>query len=405
MLGVESGAGVESTAPRLLPIGGGGFPLSHHDVTWAVDMAAQCKLSSGEVHVLVMLARRNNPTTGCYPKQSTLSEDTGIPERTVRYHLHQLVKRGLISIHRRGKGYRGNRYKLHKLTGNPLPVTPPLTGNPLPVTPPHTGNPLPVDTGNPLPVSTDSPATHCRSIESCNPESENLVNMKVDFANAKIDSEIPEQKIPQTLLTQLWGNPKPKPKKKKPKSEDAMKIEDVLKTKMAPKTEAEILAKVLTSNSVTASAMGKLWTDAHAVYLPEVFVPELSIKQKGQLSHAYKLAGMPFVKALPALVQHWVAFVQYVKQKHDAGLTYNEKHGDHSTPHLGFVLKHIQAAVMFHREELQPSGVQLAAPKQAAVVQVVAYTPQVKGLTKLPTALQTLEMLKKAEELESQDPS
>jgi DNA-binding transcriptional ArsR family regulator len=83
-------------------------------------------LSPATKLVLMLLANRHNWDTDlCFPKQSSLAEEAGMSVRSVRTHLNELEKQGLIcrSIERGGKNKSDvTHYKLMFLGRQNLPV-------------------------------------------------------------------------------------------------------------------------------------------------------------------------------------------------------------------------------------------------------------------------------------------
>ena len=66
-------------------------------MSWALSLPVQTLKDSSARHVLLCLANyAGSNGTGAFPSASTLAQDTGLSERTVRYKLDDLEKSGLI---------------------------------------------------------------------------------------------------------------------------------------------------------------------------------------------------------------------------------------------------------------------------------------------------------------------
>ncbi|WP_051600611.1 helix-turn-helix domain-containing protein [Pseudomonas moraviensis] len=66
-------------------------------MSWALGLPTQVLKDSSARHVLLCLANyAGSNGTGAFPSATTLAEDTGLSERTVRYKLDDLEKSGLI---------------------------------------------------------------------------------------------------------------------------------------------------------------------------------------------------------------------------------------------------------------------------------------------------------------------
>lgn len=66
-------------------------------MSWALSLPTQVLKDASARHVLLCLANyAGSNGTGAFPSASTLAQDTGLSERTVRYKLDDLEKSGLI---------------------------------------------------------------------------------------------------------------------------------------------------------------------------------------------------------------------------------------------------------------------------------------------------------------------
>jgi hypothetical protein len=66
-------------------------------MSWALSLPTESLKDSSARHVLLCLANyAGSSGTGAFPSASTLAQDTGLSERTVRYKLDDLEKSGLI---------------------------------------------------------------------------------------------------------------------------------------------------------------------------------------------------------------------------------------------------------------------------------------------------------------------
>ena len=66
-------------------------------MSWALSLPTQVLKDASARHVLLCLANyAGSNGTGAFPSATTLAEDTGLSERTVRYKLDDLEKSGLI---------------------------------------------------------------------------------------------------------------------------------------------------------------------------------------------------------------------------------------------------------------------------------------------------------------------
>lgn len=66
-------------------------------MSWALSLPTETLKDSSARHVLLCLANyAGSNGTGAFPSASTLAQDTGLSERTVRYKLDDLEKSGLI---------------------------------------------------------------------------------------------------------------------------------------------------------------------------------------------------------------------------------------------------------------------------------------------------------------------
>lgn len=72
------------------------------------------QLSDGAVRTYLVLLHHARQTAKCFPGQDLLAEERGISDRSVRSHLAELFKRGLITPERRGRG-ETNRYWIEPL--------------------------------------------------------------------------------------------------------------------------------------------------------------------------------------------------------------------------------------------------------------------------------------------------
>ncbi|MCQ9185443.1 helix-turn-helix domain-containing protein, partial [Streptomyces sp. IBSBF 2953] len=66
-------------------------------MSWALSLPTETLKDSSARHVLLCLANyAGSNGTGAFPSASTLAQDTGLSERTVRYKLDDLEQSGLI---------------------------------------------------------------------------------------------------------------------------------------------------------------------------------------------------------------------------------------------------------------------------------------------------------------------
>ena len=71
--------------------------MSVQAMSWALGLPTQVLKDSSARHVLLCLANYAGASgTGAFPSATTLAQDTGLSERTVRYKLDDLEKSGLI---------------------------------------------------------------------------------------------------------------------------------------------------------------------------------------------------------------------------------------------------------------------------------------------------------------------
>ena len=71
--------------------------MSVQAMSWALSLPVQTLKDSSARHVLLCLANyAGSNGAGAFPSASTLAQDTGLSERTVRYKLDDLEKSGLI---------------------------------------------------------------------------------------------------------------------------------------------------------------------------------------------------------------------------------------------------------------------------------------------------------------------
>lgn len=71
--------------------------MSVQAMSWALSLPTQSLKDSSARHVLLCLANyAGSNGAGAFPSASTLAQDTGLSERTVRYKLDDLEKSGLI---------------------------------------------------------------------------------------------------------------------------------------------------------------------------------------------------------------------------------------------------------------------------------------------------------------------
>jgi hypothetical protein len=102
-------------------------------MSWALSLPVQSLKDSSARHVLLCLANyAGSNGAGAFPSASTLAQDTGLSERTVRYKLDDLEKSGLIqkgnqaiaAVHIDRHDRRPVVYDLQLLRGaNPAPRT------------------------------------------------------------------------------------------------------------------------------------------------------------------------------------------------------------------------------------------------------------------------------------------
>lgn len=72
--------------------------MSVQAMSWALSLPVQTLKDSSARHVLLCLANyAGSNGTGAFPSASTLAQDTGLSERTVRYKLDDLEQSGLIT--------------------------------------------------------------------------------------------------------------------------------------------------------------------------------------------------------------------------------------------------------------------------------------------------------------------
>jgi DNA-binding MarR family transcriptional regulator len=101
--------------------------MSHVATNWAFK---QRGLKPATKMVLLYLADRHNPDYGCFPAQKTLADDCEMSERSVRTHIEELERAGLIvreQITRDGK-FASTRYVLQFEVENQRQILP--TANP-----------------------------------------------------------------------------------------------------------------------------------------------------------------------------------------------------------------------------------------------------------------------------------
>ena len=71
--------------------------MSVQAMSWALSLPTQSLKDSSARHVLLCLANyAGSNGAGAFPSASTLAQDTGLSERTVRYKLDVLESSGLI---------------------------------------------------------------------------------------------------------------------------------------------------------------------------------------------------------------------------------------------------------------------------------------------------------------------
>src|SRR3990167_5069977 len=109
------------------------FAVSVQAMSWALSLPVQTLKDSSARHVLLCLANyAGSNGTGAFPSASTLAQDTGLSERTVRYKLDDLEQSGLIkkgnqaiaAVHIERHDRRPVVYDLQILRGaNPAPRT------------------------------------------------------------------------------------------------------------------------------------------------------------------------------------------------------------------------------------------------------------------------------------------
>lgn len=123
--------------------------------------------------------------------------------------------------------------------------------------------------------------------------------------------------------------------------------------------EAIAAAKAKTAGkpiTPTSKGLALLWQkEVSRVY--GKFVPQLTMKQQGQLGHWLKRAPEP-VETLGWVLAHWDAFTAKVKVVQDVKSTPTE-------PQIAFLLTYVQEAVNAYRESKQPKKLSLPEPSTA----------------------------------------
>lgn len=344
--------------------------MSWSAIKWALAVSAGGKLPPAAFALLITLADYHNPDHGCFPSQTTLMKRLGMSERHLRNTLRLLEKHKLVKVTCRG---RRNGYKLLI-----APVAPPNTGTGVPVSDENmiinTGTGVPVHTGTGVPVGPLDTGTGVPLEITSKPEEELTSKWKAEFAAQTSAMIFPETEKTESEEEDL------------PEDPDAMKIEDVIQTHMAPKTESEVMnifsAETAKKKTVTGGPLASLWKNLHEVHRPGVWTTAMPVMQQGQLAKAYAMAGKEFPKALAAVIKHWDEFVLYLK------LHYDTATAGYPVPNVGLVLKHIQPVMQFYKDL-----------KHAPEAPIAAAVAKPGKLTNVPSSPQSVDLPSKAEAL------
>jgi hypothetical protein len=363
--------------------------VSFAAIRWALGVSAGGELPPAAALLLVVLADYYNPEYGCFPSQAALSERLGLSQSQVRRNLRLLVRIGLVKLASRG---RRNEYRLQLNRASVHGESENIFTN--------SAHGCTVNTAHGCTVGGDDTAHGCTVAENLslyaltsNPD------QRTSKGKAGSSCGSPATEFPEILEPGYERNPETDPEEA-----PEVKIEDVLAA-MAPKTEAQALEDFALARkngkAVTAGMLGKLWRDLNTVHHPK-FKTGLTQQKLGQLKSAYRLAGEPFLAALPLVIARWSEFLLYLKVH---GSTSGAKGFDNvnaPTPHIGLVLSCVEQAVNFkleHDKKLVPSA-PLAKPaplnEDHALTNGIAYLQTVNKPSK-EEALALLEAALKGE--------
>jgi DNA-binding CsgD family transcriptional regulator len=280
-------------------------------------------LTHTERSVLLCLADHQNAKTGlCRVRSKLIAKECGIHPATVFRVLTRLKKLGLVSIHhRRTQDWQlASDYVLHTDAIPPSHSATPLSHSAIP--PSHSATPLNLD----LNLGSESGSI----IESAT-------------ASLVAIDHPPKDQIPGQ--EKIDKDPKIYSAPLQTQSETDMKSEDLL----AEINKNLTLEQALTRCSKTAyggfhsGVLANLWRDLHAVFNLG-FVPEMTMKQKGQLATLGKKLKWHTPEVMVAALRNWSGFGQYCKTQGVTGADYP----DH--PQIGFFLQHADMAVKYQQK-------------------------------------------------------
>ena len=291
--------------------------MSRVAVHWALQATEGGQLPPTAALLLIVLADYHTHKRGCFPSQERLSKRLGVTERHLRQMLRVLVEAGLVKIRALG---RRNFYELQmaeqpkkevKNTGSIVPVFANLCSN--------TGSIVPVNSGSIVPVSTPkTPQYRKYSSGGVNREDGSKKNRGVLTSKKVFEQETPMPNLEDVLREHE------KSLERSP--------EEVLTAFTAERTRrrGEVTPKMLTD----------LWRDLVAVHHKRTMTLAATTADMAQMHKAYKLAGEPFLEALPMVIRDWAWFTRFVR---DA----TGSKSPCTIPQIRYVLGHVQSVVQY----------------------------------------------------------
>lgn len=332
-----------------------------------LDRLQHLDLSTAERLTLIVIADHANPTTGnAWPSRERLMRCTGLSRATLPRVLASLVRLGLLES---------------------LPRTGFTTMYRLPDLETEQGG-LQVSRGE---ATGEPTGGYAVAIEQ---EQENKTN-----GNGKSkEAEVTSTSAPPAL-SGISKEPTEEDQMKLPGGISVSEIAALAQKEFDNITDEMIVDVPRVNGRFTANGLAECWRKAHGVYR-EGFHAGCSVKQKGQLSAAYKTVGDSMPALILGVLRDWSGFIGYAA--HTAGAFHMPTH-----PTVAFFVQYIGAASNFliakenSAKALAASQAAWKAKHKDKITTITAASPAVQLIAQAePAKMSAEEILAAMEEVE-----